>query len=59
MGIELSKSDYLQLGKISEGLSGSDIANAIQDALMVPIKKIQNATHYKKVGNRTKGRWHS
>jgi vacuolar protein-sorting-associated protein 4 len=49
MKIELSKTDYLQLGKASAGLSGSDIANAIQDALMVPIKKIQTATHYKKV----------
>jgi len=37
------------LGEMSEGYSGSDITIAVQDALMQPVRKIQTATHYKKV----------
>jgi vacuolar protein-sorting-associated protein 4 len=46
---ELKSDDYKTLGKLSEGYSGSDIAIAVQDALMQPVRKIQTATHYKKV----------
>jgi vacuolar protein-sorting-associated protein 4 len=46
---ELKAEDYKTLGKLSEGYSGSDIAIAVQDALMQPVRKIQTATHYKKV----------
>lgn len=46
---ELKPEDYRTLGKLSEGYSGSDIAIAVQDALMQPVRKIQTATHYKKV----------
>jgi vacuolar protein-sorting-associated protein 4 len=49
IGIELSKQDYIKLGMQTRGLSGSDISNALQDALMVPIKKVQAAKHYRKV----------
>ncbi|GAB7361265.1 hypothetical protein MBLNU230_g1325t1 [Neophaeotheca triangularis] len=45
MGME----DYRQLAKLSEMYSGSDISIAVQDALMQPVRKIQTATHYKKV----------
>lgn len=45
----LTQSDYRKLGELSEGYSGSDISIAVQDALMQPIRKIQMATHYKKV----------
>ena len=34
---------------LSDGYSGSDISIAVQDALMQPVRKIQGATHYKKV----------
>ncbi|KAK6544174.1 Vacuolar protein sorting-associated protein 4 [Orbilia ellipsospora] len=44
---DLQPGDYRQLGKISEGYSGSDISIAVNDALMQPIRKIQMATHYK------------
>jgi vacuolar protein-sorting-associated protein 4 len=37
------------LAEISADYSGSDISIAVQDALMQPIRKIQTATHYKKV----------
>ena len=46
---ELKADDYKTLGKLSEGYSGSDIAIAVQDALMQPVRKIQTATHYKKL----------
>lgn len=46
---ELKQTDYKKLGEMSEGYSGSDISIAVQDALMQPVRKIQTATHYKKV----------
>lgn len=46
---EMSQGDYRTLAEMSEGYSGSDISIAVQDALMQPIRKIQTATHYKKV----------
>jgi len=46
---EMNQSDFKQLGQLSEGYSGSDISIAVQDALMQPVRKIQMATHYKKV----------
>lgn len=46
---ELKQPDYRKLAELSEGYSGSDIAIAVQDALMQPVRKIQTATHYKKV----------
>ncbi|KAJ5989361.1 Vacuolar protein sorting-associated protein 4 [Penicillium waksmanii] len=45
----MTQPDYKQLAEMSEGYSGSDISIAVQDALMQPIRKIQTATHYKKV----------
>ncbi|EEH09006.1 vacuolar sorting-associated protein [Histoplasma capsulatum G186AR] len=46
---QLTNADYRQLAEMSEGYSGSDISVVVQDALMQPIRKIQTATHYKKV----------
>ncbi|KAJ5551139.1 hypothetical protein N7535_000918 [Penicillium sp. DV-2018c] len=46
---QMTQADYRQLAELSEGYSGSDITIAVQDALMQPIRKIQGATHYKKV----------
>ena len=46
---ELTGEDYRTLAKLSEQYSGSDISIAVQDALMQPVRKIQTATHYKKV----------
>lgn len=46
---ELTQADYKRLGQETEGYSGSDISIAVQDALMQPVRKIQTATHYKKV----------
>ncbi|KAI9809643.1 MAG: Vacuolar protein sorting-associated protein 4 [Sarcosagium campestre] len=46
---ELKAADFKTLGQLSDGYSGSDITIAVQDALMQPVRKIQTATHYKKV----------
>ncbi|KAJ5174816.1 Vacuolar protein sorting-associated protein 4 [Penicillium canariense] len=46
---QLTQADYRSLAEMSDGYSGSDISIAVQDALMQPIRKIQTATHYKKV----------
>ncbi|KAF2148838.1 vacuolar protein sorting-associated protein 4 [Myriangium duriaei CBS 260.36] len=46
---ELKPDDFRTLAQLSEGYSGSDISIAVQDALMQPVRKIQTATHYKKV----------
>ncbi|KAK3321694.1 P-loop containing nucleoside triphosphate hydrolase protein [Apodospora peruviana] len=45
----LQQEDYRELAKAAEGYSGSDITIAVQDALMQPVRKIQQATHFKKV----------
>ncbi|KAI2616762.1 vacuolar protein sorting-associated protein VPS4 [Hypoxylon sp. NC1633] len=45
----LKNEDYRELAKLAEGYSGSDIAIAVQDALMQPIRKIQQATHFKEM----------
>lgn len=45
----LKSEDYRELAKLTEGYSGSDIAVAVQDALMQPVRKIQQATHFKPV----------
>lgn len=47
----LSKEDYRSLGQMTEGYSGSDIAVAVKDALMEPIRKIQGATHFRNVSD--------
>lgn len=47
----LVSSDYTVLANKSEGFSGSDIANVVQSALMRPIRKITQATHYKPVSS--------
>jgi vacuolar protein-sorting-associated protein 4 len=49
MGVPLAKGDYIELASMTDGFSGSDISNALQDALDVPIKTVQNASFYRKV----------
>ncbi|PHH62044.1 hypothetical protein CDD81_7600 [Ophiocordyceps australis] len=45
----LQASDYNILASRSEGFSGSDITNVVQQALMRPVRKILQATHFKPV----------
>lgn len=45
----LTENDYKELGRRTKGLSGSDISNAVQDALMQPVKKISSSKYWQKV----------
>jgi len=45
----LSREDYMELARRTDGYSGSDIATVVRDALMQPVRAVQNATHFKYV----------
>ncbi|KAJ2722527.1 Vacuolar protein sorting-associated protein 4 [Coemansia sp. Benny D115] len=45
----LTQRDYRMLADRTDGYSGSDIAVIVRDALMQPIRKVQVATHFKRV----------
>jgi len=44
----LSQDDFKKLGDSTEGYSGADISIVVREALMQPIRFVQNATHFKK-----------
>lgn len=45
----LREEDFRELGEATPGFSGSDIAVLVKDVLMQPIRKTQDATHFKAV----------
>ena len=45
----LSPNDFNQLARRTDGYSGADIGIVVRDALMMPIRKVQTATHFKQV----------
>lgn len=47
----LDEADFITLGEKTNGYSGADISIVVRDALMQPIRKVQSATHFKKVRN--------
>ncbi len=50
----LTESDFMTLGKKTDGYSGADISVIVRDALMQPVRKVQSATHFKRVSPQ----WH-
>ncbi|CAH2242850.1 jg26484 [Pararge aegeria aegeria] len=46
---QLSETDIKVLAAKTEGYSGDDISIVVRDALMQPVRKVQSATHFKKV----------
>nr|CAI5862954.1 unnamed protein product [Callosobruchus analis] len=46
---ELSDDDIKELAKRTDGYSGADISIVVRDALMQPVRKVQTATHFKKI----------
>uniref|UniRef100_A0A8C8CE03 vesicle-fusing ATPase n=1 Tax=Oncorhynchus tshawytscha TaxID=74940 RepID=A0A8C8CE03_ONCTS len=45
----LNDSDFVTLGKKTDGYSGADVSVIVRDALMQPVRKVQSATHFKRV----------
>ncbi|KAL8564594.1 Vacuolar protein sorting-associated protein 4B [Nucella lapillus] len=45
----LTDSDLRDLGQRTDGYSGADIGIVVRDALMQPVRKVQTATHFRKV----------
>lgn len=46
---KLTEADFKKLGACTDGYSGADIGVCVRDALMEPVRKVQRATHFKKV----------
>lgn len=46
----VTQQQFRELAAMTEGYSGSDIAVAVRDALMQPVRKVQAATHFKRIG---------
>nr|CAD2175687.1 unnamed protein product [Meloidogyne enterolobii] len=45
----LTEADFKELAVKTEGYSGHDISMVVRDALMQPVRKVQDATHFKRV----------
>lgn len=45
----ISSEELKELGKKTEGYSGADISVVVRDALMEPVRKVQTATHFRRV----------
>mmetsp|Transcript_20666 Transcript_20666/g.43699 ORF Transcript_20666/g.43699 Transcript_20666/m.43699 type:complete len:434 (+) Transcript_20666:11-1312(+) len=45
----LQPQQFRNLAESTEGYSGSDIAICVREAMMQPVRKVQDATHFKKV----------
>jgi vacuolar protein-sorting-associated protein 4 len=45
----LSEKDFEDLARKTDGFSGSDVAVAVKDVLFEPVRKTQDAMHFKKV----------
>lgn len=45
----LTEADFAALGNRTDGYSGADVSIIVRDALMQPVRKVQTATHFKKV----------
>lgn len=45
----LTEANIQELARKTDGYSGADISIIVRDALMQPVRKVQSATHFKKV----------
>jgi len=46
---EITEEQFQELGRRTEGFSGSDISTLVHDAIMQPVRAVQSATHFKRV----------
>jgi len=44
---DLTPKDFRELGEMTENYTGSDITTVVNEALMMPLRQVQSATHYK------------
>ena len=44
----LTQPDFEELGRRTDGFSGSDISVVVKDVLMEPVRKTQEATHFRR-----------
>jgi len=44
----INQADFKQLGVLTERYSGADVGIAVRDALMEPVRKVQQATHFRR-----------
>lgn len=51
----LTEANVQELARKTEGYSGADISIIVRDALMQPVRKVQSATHFKKVSGAVLG----
>jgi len=51
----ITEQDFRTLGQRTEGYSGADINIVVRDALMQPVRKVQTATHFKRVSGPSPG----
>jgi vacuolar protein-sorting-associated protein 4 len=44
---ELNHKDFVHLSELTVGFTGSDVATAVRDAIMEPVRRINTATHFR------------
>ena len=44
----LTQPEFEELGRRTDGFSGSDISVVVKDVLMEPVRKTQEATHFRR-----------
>jgi vacuolar protein-sorting-associated protein 4 len=42
----ITEDDFLELGKATEGYSGSDISTIVKEAMMMPVRRCQTARKF-------------
>jgi vacuolar protein-sorting-associated protein 4 len=47
----LTEDDYIELARTTEGYSGSDITVVVKEAMMLPVRKCQSATKFKRTAD--------
>ena len=45
----MNEDDFMALGQAAEGYSGSDITIVVKESMMMPVRRCQTATKFKKV----------
>merc|ERR1712004_120037 len=49
---KITEEEYRYLGQNTDGYSGADISLVVRDAIMQPVRRVQNATHFRMVSGK-------